>query len=155
MSAERLVRAAREAGVTIGTAESCTGGLIGAALTSVPGSSAVFPGGLVTYSNQLKQQLLNVPASDLREHGAVSEVVARAMAQGARRALGCDYAVAVTGIAGPGGGSEAKPVGTVHVAVAGPEGVSAWHDVWSGLDREGVREATVDAALSRLLDALG
>lgn len=108
------------AGRTVVTAESCTGGLVAERLTRVAGSSAFFLGGVVSYSNELKHRLLGVPLALIDEHGAVSEEVARAMASGARRRLGGDYAVSVTGIAGPGGGSEHKPVGTVHMALAGP-----------------------------------
>jgi nicotinamide-nucleotide amidase len=110
----------REAGRTLTTAESCTGGLVAERLTRVPGSSDYFLGGAVTYTNQLKMQLLGVPEALLAEHGAVSEPVARAMAEGVRRVLGSDYGIGITGVAGPGGGSEAKPVGTVHIALAGP-----------------------------------
>jgi nicotinamide-nucleotide amidase len=110
----------RATGTTLTAAESCTGGLFSQRITAVPGSSDYFLGAAVTYSNGLKTQLVGVPAEMLAEHGAVSEPVARAMAEGARRTLGSDWAVGITGVAGPGGGSEAKPVGTVHLAVAGP-----------------------------------
>ena len=110
----------RQAAATLAVAESCTGGLLAERLTRVPGSSDYFVGGAVTYADRLKTQLLGVPEALLAEHGAVSEEVARAMAEGVCRALGADYGAAITGVAGPGGGSEAKPAGTVHVAVAGP-----------------------------------
>ncbi len=108
------------AGRTLTTAESCTGGLVAERLTRVPGSSAYFLGGVVTYTDALKTRLLGVPEEMLAAHGAVSEPVARAMAAGGRARYGADYGIGVTGIAGPGGGSEEKPVGTVHVALAGP-----------------------------------
>ncbi|MEM7583263.1 MAG: competence/damage-inducible protein A [Acidobacteriota bacterium] len=113
-------RLATAAGRTITTAESCTGGLVAERLTRIPGSSAYFQGGVVSYTNELKMQLLGVPKEYFVEHGAVSEPVARAMAQGVRERYGSDYGVGITGVAGPGGGSEDKPVGTVHLAVAGP-----------------------------------
>jgi nicotinamide-nucleotide amidase len=115
---QRLVAAMTRAGKTLATAESCTGGRVAALVTGIPGASAVLLGGVVAYDNAVKTGLLGVGEADLQAHGAVSEPVARAMAEGARRALGCDFAVATTGVAGPGGGSEAKPVGTVDVAVA-------------------------------------
>lgn len=111
------------AGQTITTAESCTGGLVAERLTRVAGSSAYFLGGVVTYTNALKMQLLGVPEAHFVEHGAVSEPVAVAMARGVRERYGSDYGIGITGIAGPGGGTEAKPVGTVHLAVAGPEAI--------------------------------
>lgn len=111
----------RQAGSTLALAESCTGGLVSERLTRVPGSSEYVLGGAVTYTNELKSLLVGVPPELIAAHGAVSEPVARAMAEGVRRALGSDYGIGITGIAGPGGGSEAKPVGTVHLAVAGPE----------------------------------
>jgi nicotinamide-nucleotide amidase len=119
----------RRRGQTLAVAESCTGGGIGAALAAVPGASEVFLGGVIAYANAVKQGLLGVPAELLAAHGAVSDPVARAMAEGARRATGAHWAMAVTGIAGPGGGSADKPVGLVHIAVAGPD----------GCDSEGVR----------------
>jgi nicotinamide-nucleotide amidase len=118
MRAEKLLEASRVQGLRIATAESCTGGLIAALLTEIPGSSDVFGRGFVTYSDKAKQDMLGVPGALLRQYGAVSEAVARAMAQGAVRNSTAQLSVAVTGIAGPGGGSEEKPVGLVHIAVA-------------------------------------
>ncbi len=120
---EELVLAlCRSRGLTLATAESCTGGLVAARLTSVPGASDVFTGGVVSYSNELKQTQLGVPAELLAAHGAVSAETAVAMARGARERLGADVAVAVTGVAGPGGGTAEKPVGLVHVQADGPDG---------------------------------
>ena len=115
---------ARESGLMIATAESCTGGLVAAALTSVAGSSMVFERGFVTYSNRAKMELLGVPGGLIEEHGAVSEQVARAMAEGALKHSRADLAVSITGIAGPGGGSPDKPVGLVHFACAARDGAT-------------------------------
>jgi len=117
----RIVMALTAAGLRFATAESCTGGGLGALLTSVSGSSACFRGGIISYDNDVKERLLGVPADMLAAHGAVSEPVARAMALGARRQLQSDLAAGITGIAGPGGGSPDKPVGTVHIAIADGE----------------------------------
>ena len=115
----------RTRGQALAVAESCTGGGLGAALAAVPGASEVFLGGVIAYANAVKQGLLAVPAATLAAHGAVSDPVAQAMAEGARRTTGADWALAVTGVAGPGGGSPEKPVGLVHIAVAGPDGCSS------------------------------
>ena len=115
----------RERGQTLAVAESCTGGGLGAALAAVPGASDVFLGGVIAYANSVKQGLLGVPADLLEAHGAVSDPVACAMAEGARRCTGSDWALAITGVAGPGGGSAEKPVGLVHLAVAGPNGCTS------------------------------
>ena len=112
----------RQRGETLAVAESCTGGGLGAALTAVPGASDVFLGGVIAYANAVKEGLLGVPPELLAEHGAVSDPVAIAMAEGVRRRTGSDWALALTGIAGPGGGSAAKPVGLVHLGLAGPAG---------------------------------
>ena len=138
---------------TIATAESCSGGLIAHRLTNVPGASTPFVGGVVAYSNQVKQALLGVPEELLAAHGAVSEPVARAMAEGVRARLGTDWSVAVTGIAGPGGGSPEKPVGLVYMAVAGPGDTRAVRFQFSG-DRESVKSQTAEAALELVWESL-
>jgi nicotinamide-nucleotide amidase len=135
---------------TLATAESCTGGGIAEAVTRIAGSSAWFGWGWVTYANAAKQEALGVAAADLQQHGAVSEVVVRQMASGAKQRAGSDWAVAVSGIAGPDGGSPDKPVGTVWLAWAGPGGVTTECCLFPG-DRAAVRAATVEKALSGLL----
>lgn len=150
---EAVLAALRGRGWTFGTAESCTGGLVAQRITAVPGASDVFVGSVVAYADETKTALLDVSEEDLAAHGAVSGVVAARMAEGARRRLGVDAAVAVTGVAGPGGGSEAKPVGTVWYAAAVPEGVAKRHAVFPG-DRNGVRERSAQAALALLLHLL-
>ncbi len=144
--AESLVRLLAARGRTIATAESCTGGLLGARITDVPGSSSVYLGGIVAYSNRVKMERLGVPLDVLERHGAVSEPVAKSMAEGAIRELGSDLAVAVTGIAGPGGGTPAKPVGTVWIAAADASGEEALGFRVPG-NREMVRERSVHKAL--------
>lgn len=139
----------RKAGATLTVAESCTGGLLAERLTRVAGSSDYFLGGAVTYTNELKTQVLGIPAEMIAEHGAVSEPVARAMAEGVRRAFHSDWGAGITGVAGPGGGSEAKPVGTVHIAVAGP-GRTEHHKVRFPGDRERVRAQSAQLALDLL-----
>jgi nicotinamide-nucleotide amidase len=140
----------RQAGATLALAESCTGGLVSERLTRVPGSSKYFLGGAVTYTNELKSLLVAVPPEMIAAHGAVSEPVARAMAEGVRRALGSDYGIGITGVAGPGGGSEAKPVGTVHLAVAGGgEETDHQRIIFSG-DREKIRLHASQFALEML-----
>lgn len=151
--AEAVLNRAQNAGVTLATAESCTGGLIGKYLTDIPGSSAHFLGGIISYANSAKVNLLGVPADILETHGAVSAPVAEAMARGAQEKLGADYAVSVTGIAGPGGGSEAKPVGTVWIGIATPDGVSC-RDFRFPFDRERVRILSAYSALSLLASAM-
>ncbi len=140
-------------GGTLATAESCTGGLIAARCTDVPGSSAWFIGGVVAYANEVKRDVLGVDPDLLAAHGAVSEPVVRAMAAGVRRLTGTRLAVAVSGVAGPDGGTPEKPVGTVWVAVADGGNVHARRFLFSG-DRAAVRNATVDAAVEMLLDML-
>lgn len=141
-----LAAALRERGQRMATAESCTGGLIAGACTEISGSSDWFDRGFVTYSNLSKTEMLGVPAALLDHHGAVSAEVAMAMASGARQRAGVAHALAVTGVAGPTGGSEVKPVGTVWIAWATPFGTSAELHRFAG-DRRAIREATVVAAL--------
>ncbi|MGA1004427.1 competence/damage-inducible protein A, partial [Vulcanococcus sp.] len=123
--AEVVLQQLRLRGQTVAVAESCTGGGLGAALAAVPGASDVFLGGVIAYANGVKQGLLGVPAELLQAHGAVSDPVAQAMAEGARRVTGADWGLAITGVAGPGGGSNENPVGLVHLASAGPDGCSS------------------------------
>lgn len=138
---------------TLATAESCTGGLVGAALTNLPGSSAWYLGGVVAYANELKIRLLGVPAEILAAHGAVSLETARAMAQGARAAAAADFAVSITGIAGPAGGTPEKPVGLVFIGVAAPHGTATFKHHFSG-SRAEIRQAATEAALRHLLEAV-
>jgi nicotinamide-nucleotide amidase len=139
----------RDRGETVAVAESCTGGLLGAALTDVPGSSAWFPGGVLAYANDVKIRELGVDPADLEAHGAVSDVVARAMADGVRRSFGSTYGIGITGVAGPDGGTEDKPVGTVWIALATPTGTTAVLHRF-GTDRRINRERSVGAALGML-----
>ena len=146
--AASVLEACRAGGVMVATAESCTGGLIAAVLTEIPGSSDVVDRGFVTYSNEAKQELLGVPADLLATHGAVSEPVARAMAKGALDRSRADVTVAVTGVAGPGGGSADKPVGLVWLAVARRDGVTvAVERRFGDIGRAGIRLETVRVAL--------
>jgi nicotinamide-nucleotide amidase len=153
--ARLVLTLAREAGVMLVTVESCTGGLVAGALTAISGSSDVVDRGLVTYSNAAKTALAGVPEALIAEHGAVSERVARGMAQGGLKASGAGAAVAITGIAGPGGGSADKPVGLVHFAVA-RSGKSTVHQEkrFGDIGREAVRLESVRTALEMLAEAL-
>ena len=143
----------RASGRTVSVAESCTGGLLAAAITDLPGSSAFFAGGVVPYTNELKQSLLGVPAELLETKGAVSAEVAAAMAQGARERLGTDYAISITGIAGPGGGSAGKAAGLTHIGLAGPGVLVLKQFNWEG-DRWENRRQSVRAALRLLVDSV-
>lgn len=146
---ERLIAA----GKTVATAESCTGGLIAKRLTDRAGSSAYFIGGAITYANEAKQDVLGVAESLLIKHGAVSEPVARVMAQGARKLFGTDFALSVTGIAGPTGGTESKPVGLTFIGLCAADGVWVRRFVFEG-DRAQNRASTADAALQLLVEYL-
>ncbi|MDP8998434.1 MAG: CinA family protein [Pseudomonadota bacterium] len=154
MNATELVAALVKKAQLVTTAESCTGGMVAAAITDIAGSSAVFDRGFVTYSNQAKTQMLGVPEKLIMAHGAVSEAVAKAMAQGALKNSSATLAVSITGIAGPTGGSETKPVGLVHFACATKRG-KEWHEkkIFDG-DRAAIRLAARDHALQMLGKAL-
>jgi nicotinamide-nucleotide amidase len=142
-------------GAWLATAESCTGGLIAAAITDLPGASAWFDRGVVSYANRAKQDLLDVSEALLIAHGAVSAEVARAMAEGLRRRAQVDWTLAVTGIAGPGGGSPQKPVGTVWIAWAGPGQPAAAESFFFAGDREQIRKQAVESALDGLCRRVG
>lgn len=153
--AAQVLNKARRAGLTVGTAESCTGGWIGKSLTDPAGSSAVFVGGIVTYSNASKMRVLNVPKTAFKPDGAVSRAVVEAMAEGANALLYTDIVVAVTGVAGPGGGSEAKPVGTVWFALAQKgKPVQSIMQSFGNKGRDQVRKLTVIYALEWLDETL-
>lgn len=148
---ERLQALCLDRGLGVATAESCTGGMVAKLITDVPGSSGYFRAGIVSYSNEAKARLLGVPEELLAAHGAVSAQVARSMAVGARERTGADLAVAVTGVAGPSGASDSKPVGLTYVAVADSAGVEVRRFNWPG-DRAGNREASARAAIELLLE---
>ena len=155
--AQRLVKLATENSITIATAESCTGGLIGAAITVIPGSSTPFKGGIIAYDNAVKTKLLGVSPSVLGKYGAVSQKTAERMAVGAVERLGVDMAVSVTGVAGPGGGSEEKPVGTVWIGLAvkiggNIEATASLHS-FGDIGRNKVRDVTCYEALRVLVEA--
>lgn len=152
--AQRVGAACRAGGITLATAESCTGGLVAHLVTEIPGSSAYFVGGIVTYSDALKQALVDVPVAVLEAHGAVSAQTAVAMAEGARIRLGSSVAIAVTGIAGPDGGTDAKPVGLTYVAVADADGHDVRRYQWDS-DRSSNKRASAAAALALVAERLG
>ena len=152
--ARRVQVAFTERGLTLATAESCTGGLIGHVLTEVPGSSDYYVGGVICYSDALKQSELGVDKGTLERHGAVSAQTCVAMAEGARRRYGAALAVAVTGIAGPSGGSPAKPVGLTYIAVADSAGHDVRRETWAA-DRHANKLLTAGAALALVLERLG
>jgi len=145
-----VLRLLHNKGARVACAESCTGGLVGHLLTREPGASQSFMGSVVTYSNASKIQLLGVPEDTIMTHGAVSEETARAMASGAREALDADYAVSITGIAGPSGGTDDKPVGTVYVGLSTPESTVAYHHELVGFRRDMFQRLAAFVALDRL-----
>ena len=154
MNATELVAALVKQAQLVATAESCTGGMVAAAITDIAGSSAVFDRGFVTYSNTAKTEMLGVPTKLIMAHGAVSEAVAKAMAQGALKQSAATLAISITGIAGPSGGTETKPVGLVHFACATKRG-KEWHEkkIFVG-NRAAIRLAACDHALQMLGKAL-
>lgn len=152
MLAERVIKTAADKGILIATAESCTGGMIAAALTDIAGSSAVVDRGFVTYSNEAKNEMLSVPLALVAEHGAVSEAVARAMAEGAIARSHATLAISVTGVAGPTGGTPEKPVGLVWFGLADEHSaVRAESHIFADKGRQFIREQTVETALGMLL----
>ena len=150
--ASRVIEIFREKGLSLALAESCTGGMIAETITNVAGASDIFYGSAVTYVNSAKEHILGVAHETLEKHGAVSSECAEEMACGARRVYGADVAMSVTGIAGPGGGSEAKPVGTVWFGLATKDGAETFRRRFDG-DRVAVRRQTVEEVLRRLAEA--
>ncbi len=150
---EKIASLLKEKKLWIATAESCTAGLIGHTLTNIPGSSEYYKGGIISYSNEVKMKILGVKKKTLETYGAVSEQTARQMAEGAKRVLETDIAIATTGIAGPGGGTKEKPVGLVYIGLATPEGVEARKFIFHG-DRLQNKENFCNAALKMLLEYL-
>ncbi len=153
MKTEESIELLRERGATLAVAESCTGGRLAAAFTEAAGASDYFVGGVVAYANEVKTNVLGVPREILERHGAVSREVAEAMASGARRIFGADYAVSTTGIAGPGGGTPEKPVGTVWIAVADTDDVTSQIFNFHGSRTENM-ESAVAAAIEMLAEKL-
>ncbi len=154
MTAEDVIRALRAKRWTMATAESCTGGMVAAAITEIAGSSQVFDRGFVTYSNAAKTEMLGVPAVMIAQHGAVCKAVACAMAEGALKKSAAEVAVAITGVAGPGGGSLEKPVGLVHFACATKQKTAHLEMRYGDVGRATVRKAAVLQALQLVFDAL-
>ena len=143
---EDFHKVALEAGITIGTAESCTGGLVGKTLTDLGGSSGYYQGGIISYANTVKEQVLGVSSETLAVHGAVSEETAKEMVEGVFRVLRTDYAIATTGIAGPGGGSQEKPVGLVYIGIGTPQGITVHKEIFIG-DRTSIRKSVAERAI--------
>lgn len=151
---KQIIELLTERKQTIVTAESCTGGMVASALTDVPGASAAVYGGYVAYANTAKSRMIHVQARLIRDYGAVSNQVARAMADGARNTARADYAVAVTGIAGPDGGSDRKPIGLVYIAVSSELATVVIEHRFGDLGRDEIRKASVRAALELVLQVL-
>lgn len=151
MKTEQLVFLLKEKGLTVSTAESCTGGGIGHAITAVSGSSSVYAGGVISYTNEVKAKVLGVPQECLEQYGAVSSQTAKAMAEGVRTLLCTDFGVSVTGLAGPNGDGSGKPVGLVYIGAACKNGTEVREFIFSG-DRDAVRRQAVDAAIELLYE---
>ena len=143
---EDFHKVALEKGITIGTAESCTGGLVGKTLTDLGGSSGYYQGGIISYANTVKEQILGVSSETLATYGAVSEETAKEMVEGVFRVLHTDYAIATTGIAGPGGGSQEKPVGLVYIGIGTPRGMTVYKEIFIG-DRSSIRNSVAERAI--------
>ena len=143
---EDFHKVALEKGITIGTAESCTGGLVGKMLTDLGGSSGYYQGGVISYANAVKEQVLGVSSETLATYGAVSEETAKEMVEGVFRVLRTDYAIATTGIAGPGGGSQEKPVGLVYIGIGTPRGITVYKEIFIG-DRTSIRKSVAERAI--------
>jgi PncC family amidohydrolase len=150
---KKLGSALNKKRLTLAVAESCTGGMVGGAMTALPGSSSYFRGGVIAYDNEVKRSVLRVPARVLDNHGAVSAETVIAMARGAQKLLAADCAIAVSGIAGPGGGTKEKPVGLVFIGIAVKTRAQAFEERFKGT-RDHIREQTVKRAMERLLEAL-
>lgn len=150
---KRLFSLLEQKNITVSTAESCTGGLIAGAITSLAGVSSYYKEGFVTYSNEAKKKHLGVPGHTIEKHGAVSHQTAFYMVHGLIKNTGADVGVAVTGIAGPGGGTEEKPVGLVYISVCAKDDATVTKNIFSG-DREEVRNKTVDTALKLLIEKI-
>ena len=143
---EEFHKVALEKGITIGTAESCTGGLVGKMLTDLGGSSGYYQGGIISYANAVKEQVLGVSSETLATYGAVSEETAKEMVEGVFRVLRTDYAIATTGIAGPGGGSQEKPVGLVYIGIGTPRGIIVYKEIFIG-DRDNIRKSVAERVI--------
>ncbi|MBQ2763837.1 MAG: CinA family protein [Firmicutes bacterium] len=154
MQNREIVEKLIERGIVVATAESCTGGLISSTITDVPGSSAIFGYGMVTYSNEAKMKILGVKEDTLKQFGAVSKETAYEMAEGLKKVSSADVSISVTGIAGPGGGSEEKPVGLVYMGIATNEGIFTKKNLFNG-DRDEIRKQTVHTALNLIAEKLG
>ena len=154
MENREIVEKLIEKGIVVATAESCTGGMISSTITDVPGSSAIFGYGMVTYSNDAKMKILGVKEDTLKQFGAVSKETAYEMAEGLKNVSSADVAVSVTGIAGPGGGSEEKPVGLVYMGIATEKGIFTKKNLFNG-DRDEIRKQTVHTALNLIAEKLG